>query len=138
MTDCKTFCVILIEDNRDHARLVQAALALSDARPRVTWFDDASQAERFIRDTLDNPEARTDLVLLDLKMPHLDGHELLRRLKNHPAARHIPVVVLSTSSALGDIERAYAFHANGYLVKPIHFPDMARMMQGVVRFWGPG
>ena len=71
---------------------------------------------------------RPSLVLLDLRLPKLDGFAVLRKVKEAPDLRAIPVVVLTTSDADPDIKRAYALHANSYLVKPLDFDRFAALM----------
>lgn len=75
------------------------------------------------------------LVLLDLKLPGLDGFEVLRIIKGTEALRWIPVVVLTSSAEKADCQRAYELGANGYLVKPPDFHRLKEMLEGVKRFW---
>jgi two-component system, response regulator len=74
--------------------------------------------------------------LLDLRLPRVDGFEVLRRMKAHDDVSHIPVVVLSTSAAESDISAAYQEGASSYLVKPAEFEAYLDLMQGFGRYWG--
>jgi CheY-like chemotaxis protein len=73
--------------------------------------------------------------LLDLRLPKLDGLQVLRELKTSKELRDIPIVVLTTSEAEADILRAYEFHVNSYLVKPVDFDRFVNLMGDVERYW---
>jgi len=75
------------------------------------------------------------VVLLDLKLPRLSGLEVLRAIKTSVEMRHIPVVVVTTSSAEQDLRLAYERHANSYLVKPVDFQQFTQMLQDVGNYW---
>jgi two-component system response regulator len=75
------------------------------------------------------------LVLLDLKMPLVDGHEVLRRTKPHDGVKRIPVVVLSSSTEQADVSRAYVSGANSYLVKPIAFDHLLATVRYIDQYW---
>jgi CheY-like chemotaxis protein len=76
-----------------------------------------------------------DLILLDIKMPVVDGHEVLRRIKRFPILKRIPVVVLSTSKEEGDREMSYDNGANGYLVKPVSFDGFLEVVHHIDSYW---
>jgi CheY-like chemotaxis protein len=76
-----------------------------------------------------------DLALLDLKMPRLNGFELLARIRQDPALRRLPVIVLSSSNHLADVTRAYDTGANSYLVKPIDFAALVDLARVVLQYW---
>jgi CheY-like chemotaxis protein len=84
---------------------------------------------------LERPDAVTDLLLLDLRMPGRNGFEVLAHLKQQEHLRRIPVVILSSSEKPVDINRAYDLHANAYVVKRPDFSEMCRSLDGVVQFW---
>jgi len=75
------------------------------------------------------------VVLLDLKLPKVDGLEVLRRLKQQGRTKSIPIVILTSSSEEPDIERAYALGANSYIVKPVDFEAFARAVSDVGLYW---
>jgi len=83
----------------------------------------------------DEDVRRPDLVLLDLNMPIMDGHEALRRLREFEDLRDLPVVVFSTSRARSDINSAYRNGANTYIVKPQSFDDLCQTMESLRRYW---
>lgn len=75
------------------------------------------------------------LILLDLNMPRMDGHEVLRDIKSDPALKRIPVVVLSTSNYERDVARAYAAGANSYIVKPLTYEELVQACEGIRSYW---
>ena len=76
-----------------------------------------------------------DLLLLDLNMPRMDGCEVLAEMKADPALARIPVVVLTTSEAEQDVCRAYALHANAYIVKPLDIDQFFTVMRSIEEYW---
>jgi CheY-like chemotaxis protein len=78
---------------------------------------------------------RPDLILLDLNMPRLNGHEALEQISVDPALRSIPLIVLTTSSREADIARVYELGANSYIVKPASFAALTEIMQMLARYW---
>jgi len=76
-----------------------------------------------------------DLILLDLKMPGMDGHEVLRRLKSTPVIRRLPVVILTSSQEDGDRALSYDYGANSYLVKPVSFDGFMEVIQTLDTYW---
>lgn len=131
--------VLLVEDNPDHEELIRRAFA--EAEPRVTLAV-ARHGEEALdylhrrgdyRDPKTSPRPR--LILLDLRLPRVDGLEVLGEIKSTPALRATPVVVLTTSDSEHDVARAYAQHANSYLVKPAEFSRIRELIDGVQSYW---
>jgi len=131
--------ILLVEDNADHAELVRRGLASHRDRIALTTLPDGEAAESYLfrRGEWSDPATspRPDLILLDLRLPKLDGFELLREIKGSAALSGIPAVVLTTSGAEGDIARAYAHHANSYLVKPADYQRFVALVQGIENYW---
>ena len=75
------------------------------------------------------------LILLDIKLPKIDGLDVLRRLKNHPRFRTIPVIILSTSAELRDIQEAYELGGNSYIVKPVDFDKFVDVASQIEIYW---
>ena len=113
---------LLVEDDDTHAHLVTRSLAKSRVANRVHRVTDGVEAIEFLKQRgVHANQDRPDVVLLDLKLPKIDGHEVLARIKNDPDLMKIPVVVMTTSDAESDRAKAYQHHANSYVVKPVDF-----------------
>ena len=132
--------ILLVEDDPAHAEIVLRNLAdLQDRVRCIAHLSDGQQALDYLRregqhsDPQSSP--RPDLVLLDLRLPRVDGFEVLRRMKACEAVSHIPVVVLSTSEAEGDIAAAYRTGACSYLVKPTEFDAYIELIRGIGHYW---
>jgi len=129
--------ILLVEDDDAHACIVETALAASSDVPvEVVHRRDGAAAIDLLQKAADRGEADFDLILLDLKLPGLDGHEVLRRIKAEPRLRQTPVVVLTTSVSTSDLRRAYAQHVNSYLVKPVDFGEFQQMIKDFKSYWG--
>jgi len=127
---------LLVEDEEDHAVLVQRALSENRVVNIITHVWDGDEAMEFMRGTGRHVGApRPDVVLLDLKLPRRSGHEVLEELKRDPVLRTIPVVVMTTSRAEADRERAYLAHVNSYLVKPLDFGQFQEMIRELRMYW---
>lgn len=128
---------LLVEDNDDHATLVQRNLQRSTVANTVDRVADGVVALRYLRREGEfSASVRPDVVLLDLKLPRLDGHEVLTAIKSDPALQDLPVVVLTTSATEADRARAYSNHANSYLVKPLDFKQFQTLVQDLCVYWG--
>ncbi len=131
--------VLLIEDNEDHAELVTRSLKNHSRNCNIFHVTDGSQAIDFIfrRHDYVNPEKSPtpDLVLLDLRMPKIDGIEVLQKIKKEKEYSSIPVVILTTSNARQDIEVSYKYHTNSYLVKPVDYDKFNSLMKDIASYW---
>jgi len=129
---------LLVEDNPDHAELLR--LSIEGLAPDVTLHhatDGIAALELLQQGPPGAPRPlRPDVILLDLKLPRLDGHQVLRTVKSDPELRHIPVVVLTTSDSRHDKRAAYQHHANSYLVKPIGFDKLQSLVAAITDYWG--
>ena len=137
--DATESVLLLAEDNADHAELVLRCLEAQPIPYRVVHLSDGEAALNYLtrRPPFADPAAAPTprLVLLDLRLPKVDGLDVLRAIKASPELRHIPVVILTTSAADRDVAGAYAAHANSYLVKPLDADRLERMIQDVGRYW---
>lgn len=131
-----TMDILLIEDNPADVRLVREALVESGLAIHLHWAASGEEALGFLQRQAPFQDAPTpDLVLLDLNLPGLSGHEVLTRIKNDPALLTIPVVALTSSAALQDVLDAYRAHVNSYMVKPIDFDEFLTLMNTIRLYW---
>lgn len=128
---------LLVEDDDNHAHLIVRSLEGARVRNLVERVADGEQALKYLRrEAPFNDKKRPDVVLLDLKLPRLDGHEVLKAIKEDPDIAAIPVVIMTTSEAETDLAKAYEHHANSYLVKPIDFDKFRRLVDELSLYWG--
>jgi len=123
--------ILLVEDNANDAELTLRALKQRNLANQVHLCRDGAEAMAFFSGASPVPK----VVLLDLKLPKVDGLEVLRRLKGDARTKSIPVVVLTSSREEPDIERAYELGANSYIVKPVDFEAFARAVSDVGLYW---
>jgi CheY-like chemotaxis protein len=128
--------ILLVEDNPGDVRLTTEALGEAKMEVHLTVAPDGVEALSLLRGIPPRQEAgRFDLILLDLELPRKNGREVLAELKNDPKLKHIPVIILTTSRAEEDVDRAYASHANCYVTKPTGFKLFVRVVQSIEDFW---
>lgn len=129
--------ILLVEDNDDHALIVMRNLKKESFVQYVDRVVDGVQALQYLRGLPPySNRTKPDIVLLDLKLPRLDGHEVLSEVKDDESLRKIPIIVLTTSDAEGDKLKAYDLHANSYLVKPLQADELKKMVQSMAVYWG--
>jgi CheY-like chemotaxis protein len=128
--------VLLVEDDPDHAELVRRGLEEYGSRLEVTHVVDGEAALAYLRERESRgAPGRPHLILLDLRLPRVDGLEVLREIKSSPDLSEIPCVVLTTSQAEGDMVKAYRLHANSYLVKPGTYTGFVELIANAERYW---
>lgn len=129
--------ILIVEDDDQHAELIQFTLCETAQKPMVWRARDGEEALSFLeqKDPFPNAE-RPGLILLDLKLPKMDGLEVLHHIKSSPSLKTIPVVMLTTSASRKDKIKAYESHVNSYLVKPMDFSDFMRLAQDLCNYWG--
>jgi two-component system response regulator len=124
--------ILLVEDNPDDAALTIRTLKKNHLANRLRHLEDGQEALDFLYDS-SNPTPK--LILLDLKMPRVDGIEVLRKIKSDPEKRSIPVVVLTSSREDRDIVESYNLGVNGYVVKPVDFDQFVQAVTDLGLFW---
>ena len=135
----KPVVILLIEDNHAHAELVIRSFQEHRVANRVHHVLDGETALDYLfrrGDYADSEKSpRPHLILLDLRLPRIDGLEVLAEIKADEELRRVPVVILTTSEAESDLARAYKHHANSYLVKPLDFYSFAQLMDDLGFYW---
>ncbi len=139
MSDLNTIEILLVDDNEHDAAMTIRALKKSNFLNKLYWVEDGVDALEFIRCTgrfeTRRPANPLKLVLRDLKMPRLDGLEVLRSLKADPATRSIPVVVMTSSNEECDVVDSYNLGVNGYVTKPVEFTSFMEQVSHIGVFW---
>lgn len=129
--------ILLVDDSSEIAELTKFAILRKKLTDKWTWFDDSEHACDFLfdEDYTERRDLHPSLILLDLHMPRLGGHDVLRMLKGNKSTSHIPVVMFSTSTDREDIRRSYELGANGYLVKAVDARTMMDTVVDAVSYW---
>ncbi|HNB24492.1 MAG TPA: response regulator [Candidatus Melainabacteria bacterium] len=128
--------ILHVEDNLADSDLLKEAFESIGIEATVQVTHDAKKALSGLEQNLQNQGANSpDLIVLDLNLPKMDGREMLKRLKEHPQLRRIPVVILSTSNLEQDISFCYENHCNSYIVKPIRFEEYKRIAKNMLEYW---
>ena len=134
-----TVNILLVEDNPDHAELVMRSFERHEIANKITQIGNGEEALDYLfrRGAYTDPETapRPNVILLDLRLPRINGLEVLKEIKSDPDMRKIPVVILTTSEAEQDVAKAYEHHANSYLVKPIDFAKFTELMDELGFYW---
>lgn len=131
--------LLLIEDNVAHAEMVKRSFEQHKIPNAISHVDDGQKALDYIFREGDYSDEKKypkpHCILLDLRLPKVDGLEVLRRIKANESTRKTPVVILTTSSADKDIARSYEYHANSYVVKPMDFSRFESLMEDLGYYW---
>lgn len=131
--------ILLVEDNPTDAELAIRSLKKSGLANNLVWVKDGAEALDFLfcrgnyagRDTGCTPH----VILLDLRLPKVDGMEVLRTVKNHEHTKHIPVVVLTSSKEDRDITESYELGVNSFISKPVEFEAFAKTVAELGMYW---
>lgn len=134
-----TLRVVLIEDNISDIELTLRAFQKLNANIDVLVLHDGSEALDFLfakgkyvdRELKELPR----FILLDLKLPKLNGHEVLKEIRAHESSSHIPVIILSTSTEEADINLSYELGSNSYIHKPIAYEEFSRAIEEIGNYW---
>lgn len=130
--------ILLVEDSARDAELAVDALAANHLANEIVHVRDGADALDYLHRRgpfADRSEGAPAVVLLDLKMPRVDGLEVLRQMKDDPELKLIPVVVMTSSREEGDVLRSYELGVNAYVVKPVKFQDFVEAVKLVGAFW---
>jgi chemotaxis family two-component system response regulator Rcp1 len=128
--------ILLVEDNPGDVRLTKEALRDGKVHNNLHVVPDGVEAMAFLRREGRYAETpRPDFILLDLNLPKKNGREVLAEVKSDPHLMSIPIVVLTTSEDEQDIMRAYEYHANCYITKPVDFEQFTKVVRSIEDFW---
>ena len=139
MTDTDAVEILLAEDNPEDAEMTMRALRRNNLVNHLHWVKDGEEALEYLFASgryADRGGSRLPkLVLLDIKMPKVDGIEVLKRLKGDAATRGIPVVVMTSSNEERDVVDAYRLGVNSYIVKPVQFEVFIETVAKIGMYW---
>lgn len=139
MNDTNAIEILLVEDNRDDLDMTLRALRQANLANHIQVARDGEEAVEFI--FCQGPHAGRNmdkgpkLVLLDLKLPKIDGMEILKRMKEDPRTKMIPVVMLTSSREQKDVIESYKLGVNSYIVKPVNFEGFSAAVQELGMYW---
>lgn len=137
MTPKTNSYIILVEDNSDDIELTRLAFNQNRFANRIEVFKDGEEAYDFLLSENSKLAEYGDpvFILLDLKLPKIDGLELLKQLKENPKTRHIPVIILTSSKQEDDIMRGYELGANSYVRKPVDYNNFVKTVNTLGIYW---
>ncbi len=128
--------ILVIEDNPDHWLIIRSALSQCFPEVDPIWMNHAAQVQTYLETCLLSAAGLPRLMLLDLYLPQKeDSFSLLEFIKNHPVYRQVPIVILSSSSDNGDIEKVYTFSVASYIVKPDTYHQWLKCFTTFRRYW---
>jgi len=139
MTDLQQVEILLAEDSPADAEMTLRALRRNNLANKVHWVRDGEEALEYMfcrgAYASRHPGPAPKLVMLDIKMPKVDGIEVLRRLKSDPALRTVPVVIMTSSSEQRDLVDSYQLGVNSYIVKPVEFEVFHETVAKIGLYW---
>jgi two-component system response regulator len=134
----KTSTILLVEDNADDAELAMRAFERTSVKNAIVLARDGAEALDYLFATgryAESPAEPPDVVLLDLKLPRIDGIEVLRRVREDQRTRRLPIVVMTSSREAADVSRCYELGANSYVRKPVDFSEFVQAIHQVGAYW---
>ena len=135
----KPATILLVEDNPMDVELIIDAFKEARLGNKIQVAKNGKQALEFLFGEGEYADRKkyplTDIVLLDLKMPGIDGHEVLRRIKSTEKLKRLPVIILTSSRDEGDRAMSYDSGANSYLVKPVAFDEFLKVVKQISEYW---
>jgi two-component system response regulator len=139
MSDTSAIEILLVEDSPQDLKLALRALKKAALANRIQVARDGAEALDFI--FCEGPHAERKIedtpkvILLDLKLPKVDGLEVIQRIKGDPRTKSIPIVVLTSSKEQGDVIKSYQLGVNSYIVKPVNFESFAKAVEELGMYW---
>ena len=127
--------ILLVEDNPDDVLLTKRAFKKKNIRNQLIVAEDGPEALDMLYGEEASQTVKPELILLDLKLPRMDGLQVLQRIKSEESTKHVPVVVLTTSSEDRDINKSYDLGANSYILKPVNFETFLNAVGQLGEYW---
>lgn len=134
--DSRVAEILLVEDNEDDVFLTREAFDAASLRVNLNHVDNGEKCLQYLRQQ--GPYAHAtlpDLILLDMHMPLMDGHEVLTEIVKDDKLRHLPVVVLTTSHEATDIQKMYGLRCSSYITKPVNFENFVKVVGQLAGYW---
>jgi CheY-like chemotaxis protein len=134
--DIQSKVILLVEDNPDDVELTKRALKKSNIKNKLVVARNGVEALDYLLNTSgDNPTEMPVVVLLDLKLPKVDGFDVLRHIRSHPETHLLPVIILTSSAEQDDLVNGYALGANSYIRKPVDFTQFVEAVKQLGLYW---
>ncbi len=132
----KSIHILLVEDNEGDVLLIKEAFEEVKSELKISTVSDGQAAIDFLCNIqLSKDTSPVNMVLLDVNLPKLNGHEVLQQIKENDALKSIPVIMLTTSSSPNDINKAYNNQASSYIVKPTDINQFLKVVAGIENYW---
>lgn len=132
----KSIKILLVEDNEGDILLTTEALESCKLDNKLKVVNDGEEALEFIyKNGKYSHESTPDIIILDVNLPKKNGHEVLQKIKSNVLYKHIPIIMLTTSSSSVDIKKAYTNYANCYITKPVEPQDFIDAVSEIESFW---
>ena len=128
--------ILLVEDSRADIELTKFAFGELNTLTEITVANDGVEALEILdRQRTANDGNYPDLIILDLGLPRMNGHEVLRHVKSNKEHEHLPVIVMSTTDQNGDIHRCYQLHASSFISKPVGMDAYRKIARTIEKYW---
>jgi two-component system, chemotaxis family, response regulator Rcp1 len=128
--------ILLVEDSPTDANLIIRSIQRASSAQHCSWVQDGETAIDYLHQQGEHTQAlRPDLILLDLNLPQMSGHQVLEQIKTNAHLQQIPVLILTSSDSSVDVRQAYTLHANCYLTKPTDLEGFRNLTQAIDDFW---
>jgi len=132
----KSIHILVVEDNKGDILLIEEAFEEVKLANEISIITDGEKAIHFLQKKGDYRDEHTpDLVFLDVNLPRKNGHEVLKFIKTNDSLKHIPVIMLTTSSSEKDILKSYKNYVNCYITKPVDVDDFLKAVMSIEEFW---
>jgi CheY-like chemotaxis protein len=132
------FFILIAEDDADDRYLLKTAFEEKGFREKIKFVENGLDLLNFLNAIQSKDGAENvypGLIMLDLNMPKKDGREVLREMKQHPEFRKIPVIIFTTTKNVNEIQRCYELGANTYIVKPVSFDALLKVIDDIWSYW---